>query len=89
MGQFRLGGRFFFYALESTTTELLSALKGKNTEGPVFRMVERFCDLNDPVKFAKWIPSTDESEKLIEISREIVKNTLPPAAGGAPAATSR
>lgn len=72
-----LGGRFGFYALESTTTELMAALKDKGMEPPVLRALDRFCDLNDPVKFAKWVPPTEESEKLIEVCREIADKTTP------------
>lgn len=66
-----LGARLFFYALESTTTELLSELSRRAVTPEARRLVERFCDINDPVKFAKWIPATDVSERLIGLAREI------------------
>jgi hypothetical protein len=84
-----LGGRLGFEALESTTSELFDQLRRKKTERAVMRLIEEFCDINDPVKFAKWIPGLETSEKLINISREIVrlltpaKEPVPPSAQGA------
>ncbi|OGS34309.1 MAG: hypothetical protein A2293_13540 [Elusimicrobia bacterium RIFOXYB2_FULL_49_7] len=72
-----LGARYHFYALESTTTELLAALQLVNIDGPILRQVEKFCDMNDPVKFAKWIPPVSECETLIVLTREIVNKTTP------------
>jgi len=71
-----LGARLRFYALESTTSELMGMLREKDVGNNVLKLVENFCEINDPVKFAKWIPKTEESEKLIAISREIVQKTM-------------
>ena len=81
-----LGGRLGFEALESTTHELLNALRDRKTEKPALRLVEEFCDINDPVKFAKWIPDTSTSEKLILLSRDVVRQLALPgaSAGSAP-----
>lgn len=62
-----LGARLNFYALESTTTELLDEIKKKNLGTKLLREIENFALLNDPVKFAKLIPSAKESEELLEI----------------------
>ena len=70
-----LGARFGFYALESTTAELLYGLRLKKADPEVERMAGGFCDVNDPVKFAKWVPKTRESEALIETAWEIVRKT--------------
>jgi hypothetical protein len=70
-----LGARLDFYALESTTTELLFMLKLRNIEKDVMRRIENFCELNDPVKFAKWIPPVDMSENLVALAREIKDKT--------------
>jgi len=70
-----LGSRLDFYALESTTMELFAVLKTKNIDKEVMRKIESFCDLNDPVKFAKWVPPIELSENLITIAREIKDKT--------------
>ncbi|OGJ94160.1 MAG: hypothetical protein A2487_07770 [Candidatus Raymondbacteria bacterium RifOxyC12_full_50_8] len=72
-----IGARLNFYALESTTSELISALKASKTDPKVVRLVEQFCTVNDPVKFAKWIPKSGESENLIILARELVSLTPP------------
>ncbi|MFH0920467.1 MAG: hypothetical protein V1913_08895 [Fibrobacterota bacterium] len=72
-----LGGRLGFEALESTTYELFSAFRAKNMDKAALRFVEEFCEINDPVKFAKWIPDTATSEKLLLLSREIVQRLTP------------
>jgi hypothetical protein len=85
-----LGARMGFYALESTTTELLAMLKSKQADREVMHRIESFCEINDPVKFAKWTPSQDMSESLITLAREIKDKTTPketpPAASDAPRA---
>jgi hypothetical protein len=70
-----LGARISFYALESTTSELIYELRKRSVKDEILRLVENFCDVNDPVKFAKWIPKTETSEDLIKIARQIVNKT--------------
>lgn len=70
-----LGSRLGFYALESTTTELLAELKKKGLEKDVLRKIESFCEINDPVKFAKWMPPTALSESLVTLAREVAEKT--------------
>jgi len=74
-----LGARLGFYALESTTSELFAMLKTKAIEPAVMRTIEQFCEISDPVKFAKWIPTTAISENLITLCRDIVQKTTPSA----------
>jgi len=62
-------------AQTATTEEVLELLKEEKTEQAVISLVEKFSDVNDPVKFAKWIPAMDASESLITIAREIVQKT--------------
>ncbi|MBL8027630.1 MAG: hypothetical protein JNL74_14510, partial [Fibrobacteres bacterium] len=70
-----LGSRLNFEALESTTTELMDVLRAKGVSAPVVRKVEAFASVNDPVKFAKWIPASDVSLGLIDYAKEIVQDT--------------
>src|SRR3989339_575644 len=44
---------------------------------PPEKLFEQFCTVNDPVKFAKWIPKSGESENLIILARELVSLTPP------------
>ncbi len=70
-----LGARYNFEALESTTTELSQMLKSKGVDAAVMRKLDSFASINDPVKFAKWIPTNDISEALVDAAREIVAAT--------------
>jgi hypothetical protein len=71
-----LGNRFDFEALESTTTELIDILRSKGISAQAMRKLEAFASVNDPVKFAKWIPSNDISMGLVDYAREIVQDTV-------------
>lgn len=82
-----LGRRFGFDALELTSDELLSELRGRPTPGLDFDALARFLLGADLVKFARRDPTDGESKAAMDEARAFVVRTVPPPAptnGGAP-----
>jgi hypothetical protein len=77
------GNRYGFLALDMTTTEVLRTLRPLRAPGLVLSEVESFLSEGDLVKFAKFVPGSDEpgrylgeARRLIEATREV---EAPPA----------
>ncbi len=68
-------GRFFIPAIEMTTTQLIDTMTEAEIEAEVVQMVEDFLLNCDLVKFAKYIPTESENQKVIEQAFEIVDRT--------------
>ena len=71
-----LGGRFRFYALDMTSTELLERVKALDLKHVRLEEVQRFADTSDLVKFA-GLPATPE--ELVEMHlyvRDVVEKTM-------------
>jgi hypothetical protein len=71
-----LGGRFRFYALDMTSTELLERVKALDLKHVRLDEVQRFTDTSDLVKFA-GLPATPE--ELVEMHlyvREVIEKTM-------------
>jgi hypothetical protein len=78
-----LGGRYGFDGLESTTDEILQALKRATLDDVAMPAIMGFLDECDLVKFAKFTPTTDECTRALDSAERIVRVTMPRMAGGA------
>ncbi len=83
-------GRYFIVALELTTYELIERLRAADVEPEMVQLTQEFLDSCDLVKFAKYQPTEDENQQVLERAFEIVERTKlvydQPAAETAPAA---
>ncbi len=71
-----LEGRFDIPALESTTWEIVQALKNRTDLPPdQVQMLRKLLETSDLVKFAKAVPETGIHEALFEQSRSFVEQT--------------
>lgn len=75
-----LGRRFGFQGLESTTDEILQALRRLPEESPEATVVVGFLGQCDLVKFAKASLAEEASEALIHEAITLVDRTRPPTA---------
>jgi hypothetical protein len=74
-----LGGRYGFYALESSTEEILAELsEGRLPRGAaLFTRIRGLLNETDLVKFAKAVPVPEESRELLDQTVAIVHATTP------------
>jgi hypothetical protein len=70
-----IGGRYFVVAMEMTTTEVLDGLSAANLRGGDFELFETFFHRCDWVKFAKYIPKTEETSETVQSAYDIVHRT--------------
>jgi len=94
-----LGARYGFDGLESTTDEILQALKHASIDELALPFVLGFCEECDLVKFANVTPSLDSCKRVLEAAERIVRTTTPrvrpgyagqgPVASAAPSARER
>jgi hypothetical protein len=68
-------GRYFMIALEMTTSQLIENLKIANIDSEIIEMIQNFLDECDFVKFAKYIPSDEENQQILEKAYKIVDYT--------------
>jgi hypothetical protein len=71
-----LGDRFGFDGLESTTREILMALKQARTQSEVLTEAEHLLRRADLVKFANLEPQAAECEIALERSEQLVRRTM-------------
>ena len=76
-----LGARYGFDGLESTTDEILSALKRASIEQLALPPVLGFCEECDLVKFANMTPSLESCERALDAAERIVRSTMPRTRG--------
>jgi len=69
--------RFFFRALEMTSSEIMYKLKHINESQPVFDATRGFLDNADLVKFAKFQPMPSVNEEMMKQAYDIVMKTKP------------
>lgn len=69
--------RFSFLALESTTSEIMSYFNQIISSAEISKQLKEVLELSDLVKFAKYIPPTDDHTKIIDYARNIVQSTIP------------
>jgi len=77
-----LGARYGFDGLESTTDEILSALKRASVDSIALPFVLGFCEECDLVKFANVTPSLDSCQRVLDAAERIVRTTMPRAQPG-------
>ena len=70
-----LGARFEFDSLEMTTTELLDALLARGCPGPDRATISEWSGACDLVKFAKYVPTREEAQAVLEGAYRIVDAT--------------
>ena len=70
-----LGELYSFEALESTTPELLNALRSRTTPGLPMPDLTTFVEASDFVRYAKQLPSLDECKSHLELAYRIVHST--------------
>jgi len=76
-----LGARYGFDGLESTTDEILQALRKATLEATATPSVVAFLEECDLVKFAKFTPTTEECTRALDAAERIVRTTMPSVAG--------
>lgn len=76
-----LGERFHIDALESTTPELLAALRMRATPGLSVADLEEFATLSDFVRYARAQPTPRDCDGHMTLARRIVSLTHPPPEG--------
>jgi hypothetical protein len=74
-----LGARFGFDGLESTTDEILVALRRIPHFSLPLPELAAFLQQCDLVKFADWTPALEECQRTLLQAERIVRTTMPPA----------
>lgn len=80
-----LGNRFHFDSLELSSEELILAIRKINLTRTEYELILDFLGETDLVKFAKSLPTVQESEDLLTQSFGFVERTTPKTAPTAPA----
>lgn len=75
--------RFQVPALESTTDDLLAALRLSSMNGTQREQLANMLRMADMVKFAKWTPLPTENEQLMAAAVKLVQQTADQAPGHA------
>jgi hypothetical protein len=70
-----LAGRFEIETLERTSEEVLDDLRRARVGSEPLRVVHRFFERTDLVKFARHVPSPDEIRGTVELAYELVDRT--------------
>ncbi|MFQ5584604.1 MAG: hypothetical protein ACE5GL_09240, partial [Calditrichia bacterium] len=70
-----LENRFFIRALEDTTSELMDSLKEIEISEENSAICKEVLDLADLVKFAKYIPQTEETNRAVQLVKEFIEAT--------------
>lgn len=83
-----LGELYGFEAMESTTPELLNALRARATPGLPMPDLTTFAEASDFIRYAKQLPSVEECKTHLELAYRIVHSTqaalVPPHSASAP-----
>jgi hypothetical protein len=82
-----LGELYGFEALESTTPELLNALRARTTPGLPMNELVSFAESSDFVRYAKTEPDVDQCKADLELAYRIVHSTQAAVVPPRPAAT--
>jgi hypothetical protein len=72
-----LGGRYHFDSLELSSEELIAALRGSSITADELNETLDFLSDTDLIKFAKVIPTLEESQQLLGNSFIFIKKTTP------------
>ncbi len=68
-------GRFFINAMEATSSELVDILESEGIDAESVRYTEGALNNCDLVKFAKYVPSPQESGTTVDLVRRIIERT--------------
>ncbi len=77
--------RYKILAVESTTIEILRAIRPLRLDTGLYQKIQNVLDSSDLAKFAKWIPTPTETVQLNKKAEEIIREAAP-APEPAPAA---
>jgi len=69
--------RYKILAVESTTVEILRALREQPLKSELYQKIQYVLESSDLAKFAKWIPTAPEVIQINKKSEEIVKESIP------------
>ncbi len=79
-----LGELYGFEALESTTPELLNALRSRVTPGLPMPDLTNFAEASDYIRYAKQLPTVEDCKTHLELAYRIIHSTqaalVPPKA---------
>jgi len=70
-----LEGRYFFAAMEQTTTDILSIMPRHESDALLLSKLDSILHLSDLVKFAKYIPDQDEIDSVKTQSLEFIEQS--------------
>lgn len=70
-----IGNRYYIYAMEMTTSQLLNEMRSEGIDDEYVEMMQEFLNNSDMVKFAKYIPSDKETQKITQIAFDFVNKT--------------
>lgn len=70
-----LGELYGFEAMESTTPELLTALRSRSTPGLPMPELASFAQTSDFIRYAKQVPSPDDCKGHLELAYHIIHST--------------
>lgn len=83
-----LGELYGFEALESTTPELLTALRSRSTPGLPMPELATFAETSDFIRYAKQVPTLDDCKGHLELAYKIVHSTQAAVAPNGPVRVS-
>lgn len=69
--------RYKILAVESTTLEILRALKPEHLDNDLYQKIQYVLQSSDLAKFAKWIPTATETFQINKKAEEIVQGSAP------------
>jgi hypothetical protein len=71
-----LGDRYDFDGLESTTDEVMTALRKADPPAAIYSEIDAFCKECDLVKFANMTPNLEDCSRALDSGEQIVKKTM-------------
>jgi hypothetical protein len=71
-----LGARYDFDGLESTTDEVMAALRKADPPAAIYAEIDAFCKECDLVKFANMTPQLDDCSRALDAGEQIVRKTM-------------
>lgn len=69
--------RYKVLAVESTTAEILRALRPLHLAAGLYQKIQYVLESSDLAKFAKWVPAAPEILQINKKSEEIIKESVP------------
>ena len=68
--------RYGVSAMEQTSAEIMQSLSDKKVEEKAYRELGELFNVADLVKFAKYVPATNENEEAIPVAVRFVNSTF-------------